>query len=163
MERRVSVEIRHGGDRGQIRSTRRIWGCVWGFSIQLFVFLLGRHLSVVSIHSTFSLSGTAFRGVGFYRNGRWGLLRWGFGGGAPFYLGRPNPRSCLLLLSNPALFFLISKGKALIQLLVSSCVFHFSITGTLWDASYDVRLPWICCAVSHSAPQTWLRQVKWEA
>lgn len=53
IERRVSVEIRHGGDRGQIRSTRRIWGCVWGFSNQLFVFLLGRHLSVVSIHSTF--------------------------------------------------------------------------------------------------------------
>ena len=151
MERRVSVEIRHGGDRGQIRSTRRIWGCVWGFSIQLFVFLLGRHLSVVSIHSTFSLSGTAFRGVGFYRNGRWELLRWVLGGGGPFILARPNPRSCLLLLSNPALFFLISKRKALIQLLVSLCAFHFSITGVSWSAGYDVRSLGYVALVSYSS------------
>jgi hypothetical protein len=120
---------------------------VFPFSF-LFFFLEGIYLLSLFI-LLFSLSGTAFRGVGFYRNGRWELLRWVLGGGGPFILARPNPRSCLLLLSNPALFFLISKGKALIQLLVSLCAFHFSITGVSWSAGYDVKSLGYVALTSH--------------
>jgi len=111
---------------------RERFGAASGFFPFRLLFFFSEDIYLLSLFILlFSLSGTAFRGVGFYRNGRWGLLRWGFGGGGPFYLGRPNPRSCLLLLSNPALFFLISKGKALIQLLVSLRAFHLFITRSL--------------------------------
>ena len=130
---------------GKIRSTRR-WGHASGFPFSIFFW---KASSTCCLYLCFSLSGTAFRGVGFYRNGRWELLRWVLGGGGPFILARPNPRSCLLLLSNPALFFLISKGKALIQLLVSLCAFHFSITGVSWSAGYDVKSLGYVALTSH--------------
>ena len=111
----------------------KIRECVW-----VFLFFPWR-ASMRCLYFTFSLSGMAFRGVGLYLHGRWRLFRWVFGGGGPFYFGRPNPRSCLLLLLNPSALLLISKGKALIQLLLSPCTFHFSFHGTLWCAAHGVR------------------------